>query len=376
MVQHNLSVLELRTDESFQEYLSIYFKVPRLTRLTPLARVFDFIATGVPGPRDMLVVGKIAYEERRKEAGVDAGVGPDPRRLPLRAASVESHLAAAHAMLTLVRGGVIRAQVEWIDALIRDPRRTTVVLCALPEEMPVIEAIELHDRLRAGSGVAVDVCILNRAMTEPVTAAHRRFMTAAARSRVTSTAVSKRLGGSPVLLEAGIDLEARLYDDQHPLHAPAAQPPADAGAAAAGHRRASRASPRRARSPTRSPAGSRERRRAPVVTAERGDRIVERREARAKSRRARRTARIARGRDLLRQRRRRQDDGQRRPRSSRSPRAEDKRVLVLTVDPARRLATALGIKGIGAEPVRVPKARLQQSRDRRSRATSRRRCST
>ena len=41
--------------------------------------------------------------------------------------------------------------------------------------------------------------------------------------------------------------------------------------------------------------------------------------------------------------------------------AEDKRVLVLTVDPARRLATALGIKGIGAEPVRIPKARLKRA---------------
>ena len=41
--------------------------------------------------------------------------------------------------------------------------------------------------------------------------------------------------------------------------------------------------------------------------------------------------------------------------------AEDKRVLVLTVDPARRLATALGIKGIGAEPVRVPKPRLKRA---------------
>src|ERR1700686_2825 len=128
VVQHDLSVLELRTDESFQEYLNIYFKVPRVTRLTPLARVFDFIATGVPGPRDMLVVGKIAYEERRKEASsapvwdlilVDAAAG----------GRVESHLAAAHTMLTLVHGGVIRSQVEWIDALVRDPRRTTTVMC-------------------------------------------------------------------------------------------------------------------------------------------------------------------------------------------------------------------------------------------------------
>jgi anion-transporting ArsA/GET3 family ATPase len=41
--------------------------------------------------------------------------------------------------------------------------------------------------------------------------------------------------------------------------------------------------------------------------------------------------------------------------------AEDKRVLVLTVDPARRLATALGIQGIGADPVRIPKARLKRA---------------
>jgi anion-transporting ArsA/GET3 family ATPase len=210
VVQHNLSVLELRTDESFQEYLQIYFKVPRLARLTPLARVFDFIATGVPGPRDMLVVGKIAYEERRKESStspvwdlilVDSAAG----------GQVESHLAAARAMLTLVKGGVIRSQVEWIDALVRDSRRTTVVLCALPEEMPVTEAIELHERLRKGSGVAVDVCILNRATTEPVTTSQRRLVTALIEPQH-AEAVSKRLGGAPLMLEAGIDLEARLYD--------------------------------------------------------------------------------------------------------------------------------------------------------------------
>jgi anion-transporting ArsA/GET3 family ATPase len=210
VVQHNLSVLELRTDESFQEYLQIYFKVPRLARLTPLARVFDFIATGVPGPRDMLVVGKIAYEERRKESSttpvwdlilVDSAAG----------GQVESHLAAARAMLTLVKGGVIRSQVEWIDALVRDSRRTTVVLCALPEEMPVTEAIELHERLRKGSGVAVDVCILNRATTEPVTTAQRRLV-AALIDPEHAEAVSKRLGGAPMMLEAGIDLEARLYE--------------------------------------------------------------------------------------------------------------------------------------------------------------------
>ena len=49
--------------------------------------------------------------------------------------------------------------------------------------------------------------------------------------------------------------------------------------------------------------------------------------------------------------------------------AEDERVLVLTVDPARRLATALGIKGIGASRYGFPRRVCAGpgSPDRRSR---------
>src|SRR5438128_3348306 len=39
----------------------------------------------------------------------------------------------------------------------------------------------------------------------------------------------------------------------------------------------------------------------------------------------------------------------------------DKRVLVLTVDPAKRLATALGIKGIGNDPVLISRSRLRRA---------------
>ena len=39
----------------------------------------------------------------------------------------------------------------------------------------------------------------------------------------------------------------------------------------------------------------------------------------------------------------------------------NRRVLVLTVDPARRLATALGLKEIGTDPVTVPRARLRRA---------------
>jgi len=41
--------------------------------------------------------------------------------------------------------------------------------------------------------------------------------------------------------------------------------------------------------------------------------------------------------------------------------AQEKRVLVLTVDPAKRLATALGLESMGVDPAPVPRARLKRA---------------
>src|SRR4029077_12610122 len=123
---------------------------------------------------------KIAYEERRREPGgrpvwdlivVDSAAS----------GQVVSHLSAPRSMLSLVRGGAIRSQVEWIDALIRDSKRTTAVLTALPEEMPVVEAIELSERLHSEVGVSVSACVLNRVMEDPVTQAQRAVVRALTR---------------------------------------------------------------------------------------------------------------------------------------------------------------------------------------------------
>ncbi|HXM54903.1 MAG TPA: ArsA-related P-loop ATPase, partial [Candidatus Dormibacteraeota bacterium] len=113
VVQPGVSALEMHPEESLQEYLRIYFKVPAFARLTPLARVLDFVATGLPGTRELLIIGKIAYEERRRESGrpvwdvivVDGAA----------TGHVLSQLSAARSMMELTRGGVIGSQTEWVD---------------------------------------------------------------------------------------------------------------------------------------------------------------------------------------------------------------------------------------------------------------------
>lgn len=173
VVQPNVSVASLQPEETFQEYLNIFFKIPRIARMTPLARVFDFIATGVPGPRDMLLTGKIAYEERQRESD-------DRPRWDLivvdcaATGHVLGQLTAARSMMKLVRGGIIRSQVEWVDATISDRRRTALCITALPEEMPVVEAIELHDAVRRND-VPLGPCFLNRVLPVSLTTRQRQL---------------------------------------------------------------------------------------------------------------------------------------------------------------------------------------------------------
>ncbi len=200
VVQPRVSVLALHAEESFQEYLRLYFKVPRLARMTPLVRVFDFIATAVPGPRDMLVTGKIAFEERRRDDSkhpvwdiivVDCSAS----------GHILAQLRAARSMLELVHGGLIRSQIEWIDAVISDPRRTTAVLTALPEEMPVVETIELARDIAKQRTATVGLCVLNRMPPEPLPVGARRLLADLA------TADAEVRAKVPGVAHIGADLE-------------------------------------------------------------------------------------------------------------------------------------------------------------------------
>ena len=207
-VQPGISCLAMHAEESLQEYLRIYFKVPRFTRLTPLARVFEFVATGVPGAKDMLTVGKIAYEEKRRD-------GDRPTwDLIIVDSEATGHvlpqLHAARALMELAKGGIIRSQVQWIDAILTDPQRTALTICALCEEMPVVEAIELHDRARAETGIDIGACFLNRTFALSVGARQLKPLERIVEARPEK--VEEALGGDPEALLDGLRLARRLSD--------------------------------------------------------------------------------------------------------------------------------------------------------------------
>ena len=64
----------------------------------------------------------------------------------------------------LVQVGLVRDQTRWMTEILEDPVRTGLVIVTTPEEMPVVETIELIGRLDTETGVAPSAIVANRVL--------------------------------------------------------------------------------------------------------------------------------------------------------------------------------------------------------------------
>lgn len=158
-VQPGLFTMSMDTEASLREYLTLQLRMPLLARLGPLARTFDFVANAAPGVKEILVVGKLAYEVR--EGHYDLVVVDAPAT-----GHVVGQLSAPQAINELVRVGLVRQQTDWMIEILTDPATTGVVVVAAPEEMPVTETLELLDRLRRDTDVDLAAVVVNRVLPE------------------------------------------------------------------------------------------------------------------------------------------------------------------------------------------------------------------
>ncbi len=158
-LQPNLWVMAMDTEASLKEYLSLQLKLPLLARIGPLARTFDFIANAAPGVKEILTVGKLAWEVRERHYDlvvVDA----------VASGHIIGQLTAPQGINELVQVGMVRNQTQWMLDILSDPARTGVVITSAPEEMPVTETIELAERLRTETNVDLAAVIVNRVLPE------------------------------------------------------------------------------------------------------------------------------------------------------------------------------------------------------------------
>ena len=139
-------------------------KVPVLGRLGPVARVFGFVATAAPGVKEVLTIGKVAWEVR------ESIEGRAPWDLVLVDAAATGHvvaqMGAANAIRDLVSVGPVRSQTEWMIDILSDPALTALNVVTTPEEMPVSETIDLVTRARSELDVPLGSVFVNRVLPE------------------------------------------------------------------------------------------------------------------------------------------------------------------------------------------------------------------
>ena len=159
-VESGLFGMSMNTEDSLREYLRLFVRIPLVSRIGPLARVFDFVADAAPGVKEILSIGKLCYEVRERHYDlvvVDAEAS----------GHIVGQISAPSAINDLVHVGLVREQTEWMLELMQDPSTTGLVVVTTPEEMPVTETIELVARVQRETEVDVAAVIANRVLPEP-----------------------------------------------------------------------------------------------------------------------------------------------------------------------------------------------------------------
>jgi len=142
----NISTVNVDPRHALEEYALMVVKVRAIYQAVFENRVVRFFLRAVPSLAETLMLGKILHEARSESGG-------RPRwDLVIVDAPATGHavqlLGVPKALIDTVPAGPLRRDAEWMQALLTDPAKTSVVLVSLPEEMPVSETVELDAQVR------------------------------------------------------------------------------------------------------------------------------------------------------------------------------------------------------------------------------------
>jgi anion-transporting ArsA/GET3 family ATPase len=219
-VASNLWHMAMDTEASLREYLHLQLHLPTVSRLGPLAKVFDFVSTAAPGVREILTVGKIGWEVRERHYDLVVVDAP-------ATGHIVGQLTAPQAIKDLVRVGQVREQTGWLSDLLADPDTTGLVIVTTPEEMPVNETIELVRKVRSETNIDVAAIVVNRVLPELFSGADEEIF-----ERLSEPALSDRLADAvrgpvaPVLEAARLAVTLRRTRAGHLDHLRSALDPA------------------------------------------------------------------------------------------------------------------------------------------------------
>jgi anion-transporting ArsA/GET3 family ATPase len=202
----NVWGLSMQPKDSMQEYLSLMLHVPGFS-LKPMQGFIEYTSNAIPGLKEILVTGKIYFEEKATDAGQPRWDLVVVDGAPT--GHVVSQLGAARHLAALVKSGPIHDQAVRIADLLADPVRTAVVLVTITEEMPVSETIDLAHRFADETDIKPAALLVNQMQPEVVAesevTAFKRLVEGAGRKQFLKEHPEGEplIGAGEMMLEAG-----------------------------------------------------------------------------------------------------------------------------------------------------------------------------
>jgi anion-transporting ArsA/GET3 family ATPase len=160
-LSEGLWAMSVDPEHALEEYLRDQLHSGTLTRLLMRSNIFTYLTAAAPGVRELVTIGKVwelaqLQRRRRQDSPFDMVVvdaPPTGHGLGL--------LRAPRTFRDIARVGPIHRQAGHIDEFVTNPRRTAVLVVALPEEMPVNETLEFGERLKAEMGMGIHAILVN-----------------------------------------------------------------------------------------------------------------------------------------------------------------------------------------------------------------------
>jgi anion-transporting ArsA/GET3 family ATPase len=197
-IQPGLFTVNLDPRVVMDEYIRHVVPLDMLARRILASPVYHRFFAAAPGLKDLMVLGKIMVLDEARN-----GWGQKPRydHIIVDAPATGHGLAFLKVPLAAseaVPVGPVGHNARRVLRMLRDPDRTTVVVVAIPEEMAVVEAVQLHRMVTDEVGIHAGAVVLN--------GCHERRFTEAEEAEVLRLAAREPAGR----LAAGIGLAGAL----------------------------------------------------------------------------------------------------------------------------------------------------------------------
>ncbi len=166
-VSPSLFVLSTSGQIALKEYLHLIIPFKPVLRAIVESRAYQYFIAAAPGLKELLTMGKVWYEERKREATTQQ---------PLWDIILVDLPATGHSLqyLRMPRaahetfGGIISRESERIAAVLHDAEKTAVNLVTTPDELPVSETQEAYRQLTEELGLSLGALFINRVHSAPL----------------------------------------------------------------------------------------------------------------------------------------------------------------------------------------------------------------